>query len=513
MSIFSNRFKYVSCRVWDATAADFTFPEIGDPEYRVQSIINRPNVGIAFSGGGTRSAAATLGQIRGLHHLGLLSSVRYVSCVSGGSWTAVPFTYLPEAWPDATFLGQVIPPDELSPDVLKKTDKNSFAHCIAHSVLLDDFVKNALRFAGDETYSRALGDIFLKAFDIDSLKRFFSCTDHTVSNIKENNPDIRDTDFYTVNSARPFLIVNGIILRTSNKPPAPTRIHFEATPLYTGVKTLHENAGSGGQDIGGGYVEPFGFDSDEPDHISGDLIAKVRLGASRHRYTLSDVIGVSGAAPAEVLAKIGLDWVGFPELKYWSPVQKENLRAKEYEFGDGGILENLGVMPLLMRKTLKIILFVNTKANLTGINKGQINDSIPPLFGMTPDFQTNHVFPKNKYEPLVRGLLKAKESGKTVMFQDRYPVLKNTFYGIDEGWETEILWVYNERVPEWEQELPKSTRKMIGHGSLGNFPHYRTFFQNPPAVIDLSAKQVAFLANLSCWNVIANRTSFEQMTS
>ncbi|MCP4575380.1 MAG: hypothetical protein GY846_03725, partial [Deltaproteobacteria bacterium] len=215
----------------------------------------------------------------------------------------------------------------------------------------------------------------------------------------------------------------------------PRRIHFETTPLYAGTKKLHEKAGSKERDIGGGYIESFGFDSDEPEEVSSDLVATVRLGASRHRYTLSDVIGTSGAAPAEVLAKIGLDWVGFPEFRYWSPARWDDRSAREYEFGDGGILENLGLMPLLMRKVKKIILFVNTKAKLIGSEKGQINDSIPPLFGQTPGFKDNHVFPQDTYETLVQGLLEAKAEGRTVMFKGTFPILDNEFYDIKGGWE------------------------------------------------------------------------------
>src|SRR3954465_7942145 len=49
--------------------------------------------GIAFSGGGTRSAAAVLGQLRALHELKWLESVRYMSAASGGAWGAVPYAF------------------------------------------------------------------------------------------------------------------------------------------------------------------------------------------------------------------------------------------------------------------------------------------------------------------------------------------------------------------------------------------------------------------------------------
>lgn len=512
MSLFGNRTKYVFCKVWNATHNGIQFPEKSDPDLKVDELDQRPNVGVAFSGGGTRSAAATLGQLRGLYELGLLSKIRYISCVSGGSWACVPFTYLPEEWTDETFLGQFISPQDLTADALENTDHNSFAHMIANSVILDDFLKNAARFAGDETYSRALGDTFLNEFGIDSLKRFFSLDEKSVSAILKNNGHLNSDDFYQVREGRPFLIAGSTLLRSNNDPPLPQKIHFESTPLYVGAPVLHKKAGSNGLDLGGGYIEPFGFDSDEPaDPPNQNQIAKVRLGTSRHRYTLSDVIGASGAAPAETLDKIGLDWLGFPEFKHWSVPAPHKSRAREYNFGDGGHLENLGIMPLLMRKVDKMVVFVNTKAKLKGGLKGEINDSIPPLFGQTPNFKLNHVFPKAKYQKLVDGLIQTKASGRTVMYADTYRVREAKHYGVDGGWDVQVLWVYNERVGDWEKELPAKIRKWIGVGSLGNFPNYKTFFQNPPAVIDLSAKQVNLLANLSCWNVIQNKDLIKSM--
>jgi hypothetical protein len=394
-------------------------------------------------------------------------------------------------------------------DYLQNTDRNSLAHIIANSVIIDDFLKQALRFAGDETYSRAIGEVFLRPFGIDSLERLFTLNDNSISSILNRNSNMAANDFYTVRPGRPYLIVGSTILRTDNKPPLPDKIHFESTPVYVGARVRHNGAGSNGRPIGGGYIEPFGFDSDEPENSPDQhQIVTVRLGTTRHRYTLSDVIGASGAAPAEVLAKLKLDWLGFPEFKYWPMEMAEQTRAKEYSFGDGGLLENLGVMPLLMRKVERIILFVNTQAKLKGGAKNQINDSIPPLFGQTPDFMTNHVFPSNQYDALVNGLLTAKSKKESVMFRDQYEVKKNTHYGIKGGWTVDVLWVYNERVESWENDLPVKIRRLIGVGSLGNFPHYRTFFQNPPAVIDLSAKQVSMLAHLSCWNILNNPAEF-----
>ncbi|MCP4300045.1 MAG: hypothetical protein GY783_05640, partial [Gammaproteobacteria bacterium] len=75
---------------------------------------DRASFGIAFTGGGTRSASATLGELRALNDLGWLDRARYISSNSGGSWVTVPYTYLPQAIGDDRFLGEPIPPSQLS---------------------------------------------------------------------------------------------------------------------------------------------------------------------------------------------------------------------------------------------------------------------------------------------------------------------------------------------------------------------------------------------------------------
>ena len=53
----------------------------------------KQNTGVCFSGGGTRSMAATIGQLRGLNALKMISNIDYISCVSGGSWASGVYTY------------------------------------------------------------------------------------------------------------------------------------------------------------------------------------------------------------------------------------------------------------------------------------------------------------------------------------------------------------------------------------------------------------------------------------
>ena len=463
------------------------------------------------------------GSFSALDKLDLLKNVRYISSVSGGSWACVPYTYLPANRADDTFLGSLTEPSKITLDDLKQTNKGSYAHTVANSVIVDDFFKNVGRLAGDESWSRAIGDVFLNDFGIHSLKRFFSLDQKSVSEILNHNPKMREDDFYRVHPGRPYLIVGSTLLRVDNDDPAKQKIHFETTPLYAGAHVFHEGIGSGGRDIGGGYIEPFGFDSDEPEDPAQNGVFKVRLGGKRHRYTLSDVAGTSGSAPSEFLSRRNLSFLGFPEFRHWPVVDPRRKSAKEYDFGDGGLLENLGIMPLLMRKVARIVVFVNTNDALEFDQQGdvkKINDSIPPLFNKPNSkekddkkfFSLNAVFDESKYDDLVNGLRLAHEAEQTVMFQDTYGVKANSHYGIEGGWEVEVLWVYNERVKEWEKELPVEVKNRIGN-ELSNFPHYKTVFQNKPKVIDLKPEEVNLLAHLSSWNIKQNEATFQEMLS
>ena len=69
------------------------------------------NVGLCLSGGGTRACCAGMGQLRALASLqangkSLLSQIKALSTVSGGSWLGVPYQYMPASGPaDSVYLG------------------------------------------------------------------------------------------------------------------------------------------------------------------------------------------------------------------------------------------------------------------------------------------------------------------------------------------------------------------------------------------------------------------------
>jgi hypothetical protein len=494
----------VKCKVYDSTRKDFEFPEL-----KINELLEKNDVAIAFSGGGTRSASLTMGQLRALNDIGVLDKVRYLSAVSGGSWGSFPFMFLPVDCSDSDYLGKYLPPSEIEIGKLENVKQGSLSYSISHADILEYVIKEI--GAGDERYARIIGDIFLKPCSLNDNEKFVSYNQNSLNSILERNPDLDAENFYLMNpkANRPFPIAGGIIIRPDRK-----RIPFEMTPLYVGINQKYNKKEYDSRfDIGGGYVETLGFDSDAPISVTGDEV-RVNLRNERHRFALSDIIGTSGAAPAEYAERYKLEMLGFPEFKYWSPA--DPIKENEFDYGDGGILENLGIMPLLKRKVKKIIIFANGSTPLQQLPSGEIeiSSSIPALFHPIPNqygskhFDENVVFAnqEEKYNELVQSLYLKKAEGKPAIFQGSYQVTPQKHHGIFETYQVEILWIYNDIVRDWINLLQKPIQKNLKEGKFGkHFPHFKTFMENPPYLIKLHPEQANLASQLASWNVITNK--------
>ena len=477
----------------------FHFPEWEDE--RVRS--TRKN-GLAFSGGGNRSAPLTAGYLRVLKDLGVIDKVGYISSVSGGSWAAVPFTYLDPTISDNQFLGAFIPPSDLRWSDLATPSQKRFTDAVADSVVIDDLLGTL--FSGDERFAKIINSIYLEPFLLGDRHKFFSYDTDTVREILNRNPELSVFDFYKVRTGRPYLIANGILSRSN--PLQVNRYPFEMTPLYSGIPTHFPGEGSLGRfDIGGGYVESFAFDSDSPDDQK-DRTGRVhvRIKKKQNIFSLSDVIATSGAAPAEHLDRFGVE-LGFPEFNYWSPVEID--KAKEYDFADGGLLDNSGILSLLRRGVNRIIAFVNGSARLE--HAKDVSDMIEPLFQECPNYLGMSRFDKNivlsqpsknsqeLYDDLIREMFHLKNDGKPVVVEREYITLHNPHHGIAAGQSVSICWVYNAFVSEWYESLRDSRVKTYVEQQQRkkHFPNYSTVLANPPKLIDMDLEQANALAQLA----------------
>ncbi|WP_282086688.1 patatin-like phospholipase family protein [Aquimarina algiphila] len=360
------------------TSSRFNFPELDESE-----IINRPNVGLAFSGGGTRSASLSLGYLQAIHKMKLQSKIRYTGSISGGSWAIVPYTYLPKGFNDTHFLGAYTAPEQMTARRLDTINSRSemFAHCIANSRLNHRLLSQYSKvFDGadvDETFSNIVGDVFLKKFRLNN-NRHITWKDRDITKLTRRNNHLNQHDFYTVEKSRPYMCVNGAMnqdyTKITNEGILPvvkdnhfTWEHVDFTPKYSGIH--RRKRGSFNFNIGGGYLENIGWDTyrNPIDGRPNDQWVETNIENDHRRLSLKDIMGVSGSAPgylshlvnhysSNILSALQI----FPKFKTWPVSPFDPALTVDRAYGDGGYTDNYGIIPLLKRRVRSIVVFINT---------------------------------------------------------------------------------------------------------------------------------------------------------
>jgi hypothetical protein len=248
------------------------------------------------------------------------------------------------------------------------------------------------------------------------------------------------------------------------------------------------------------------------------------------RFSLSDITGTSSSAFVGPL--IQFFYAHYPWLEdidpvysYWPVMASGQTPAQQYFIGDGGNLENTGIMALLRRKMPRIIAFVHALTPLswdTVANQVVVDSQLPPLFGLQPKvpgqpyipypnppapvppssapYRYNQVFDTQAFYGLIDQLWKAHQAGgSAICKQTALTVHDNAHFGIQGAGPVDVLWVYTNPVTAWRNQLSDTVRLGMDFEPLlyGSFPNYDTFLQ-----LRLNAWQVNLLAHLSCWNVI-----------
>lgn len=551
----------VGCRTkatvlaWDSAKNPSEFPE---------ATLDLPKTGVCFSGGGTRAMNCAIGQMKGLQKLGLWDDVGYISAVSGGSWASTIFTYYNKgAASDKELLGTIIHPKDLTMEKLKHMPKGFMGEVIPNSLFDDlfkrlgtDLISEGILQKMDFIWIDGVGHTYLKPFGLYNPEhpKYFTLNNETRDDIISRNPKLKPSDFITVHHRegdikRPFLVVNSSLLAPSKDLPIrnPENLSvFNYTPLYIGSNNpLHVEdkelifGNKVTYHAGGGFVEPFGFGSDllrsQNRQLKSGMANPLRVKLARKRFEAVDATGTSSAAfgaivSSNILLQLSSDvLLGYslnhliPEEEYW-PISKEGViqNAEKYRFTDGGNLENYGLITLLQRGVKKIVVFINTNTPIT-INldpsencpplANQIDSDLFPLFGYKYGNQIhNKVFAKDDFNLVYDGLSTAKKEGRSVMTKTNLTTVKNDWWGIPKGHQVEILWVYNETVPEWQNQLPDPVKHEICLGPKGkfvDFPLYKLIGENGITKgISLTKPQVNLLYQLSAWNVYSNKDMF-----
>jgi hypothetical protein len=461
----------------------------------------------------------------------------------------------------------------------------------------DDWVSALKQIPWERLWGAAIGLTCFKPFGLYTLvnpfdpsslraQPLFSLDAATVADIKQRNstsPAIANASFDTVRSAaggdrRPYLVISSCVLGPSSLAPFTTErpIAFEYTPLYAGSAYSPNGAAvtyGPGVDllIGSGFVEPFAFGgTSSPDAppapctpAAADALC-VNLAPPEAPFTIADASGTSSAAFAaaveenpQVLVdhmhlrlgqKLLLDALIelldsdqaqvhlAPRASYWPVTTSAGAPDTLLTFGDGGNLENYGLIALLRRKVTQIVVFINTGTPLnadydpaTPPGETDIDYNLTTLFGYTgrtaPPTLQNQVFPQSEFAALVTALQSAKRNEGPVMAKCVHTLAANTWWGVEAGGTVTILWVYNDRVPAWESLLPSTTfldpdlgettlaaaiaagNATTPAGPVEHFPNYLTVEQNELTLDALTPLQVNLLAELSCWNVVNDESA------
>jgi hypothetical protein len=490
--------------------------------------------GVCFSGGGSRALTAALGALRGLTALGLMEKVSFISSVSGGTWAAAAYTYLPATISDDDFLGPVVEPAAITASGLKSLPPNNLGLVPGRLGFTDLFatiteLKVEHDYPDDYLWQGIIGKYMLEPFGLwnQNFKggypsQYYSGT--SADAVIARNPELSAAQFYLIERPRPTLIMNGSMYSNSTTDKSQL-LPFESTPASVGVRMPFTGEGPGGRDIGGGTIENFGMGSTwQLDQPVNPPEAQASVSIPARPFSLSDMVSISSAAFAQVIEKlhdlIGLD----PQYLYWPVAGRENPKnaAYSYTFADGGLLENTGVASMLSRQVPNVIAFVNSETPLS-MSDGEIvvDSQIPLLFGVQPspksllhkepkredvpnqDLTFVQVFPESSYQALAQGLWNANSAGGPAMFVQTLQTVANPNFGVP-VYTVNVLWVYNTAVQNWFNLLQPDVQSVVKETK--DFPNYNTIWQ-----LELNPTEVNLLADLSCWNVMSNAAMVKGM--
>ena len=300
----------------------------------------------------------------------------------------------------------------------------------------------------------------------------------------------------------------------------PLWIHANAIPLNDMVVVAENHAppNVAREDVA------FALGSATPVAIS-DGFAQVSLPG--RPWQLHDASGTSSAWFSGIAAQLApaLTEGISPRVSLWSSAPTSTKTT--YDLGDGGVLENFGLLSLLRRKVRNIIVCANTGVPLNmdfspteRVPTGTDLDAyLPPLFGFKLDSAgvftgRTQVFRPDGFVKMVKALQAAKASGGPVVAVTELPVVDNDSWGIEGGWTVRIAWIYLDRSADFEAALGADVREELarGHdarvpppmrGKLRAFPNVATANHNGPDLTQLTSEQARLLADHACWTVQA----------
>lgn len=519
---------HININVWMSHQQDYLFPEM--------SLANPPaKTAICFSGGGTRAMSATMGQLRAMTKIGTLKGAGYISCVSGGSWASTIYTYYQSgAANDEELLGPITEPAEITLDHIQHGLTSSQ---LAYGASKDFWAtlkglleKSVLGHeSGHRVWIDAVGETFLQPFGLyqkGQPQAIYTLNNDTENDIKSRNKYssfVNNAHFIQAHKSRPFLVVNSCIIWPYGLW-GEYEASFEYTPLAVGNPLLQKFEGDfSSQWVGGGFIENFAYGCSSPGTAlrgKGKGEYNVNVTSPQTVFGVNDATGTSSAAfsadAAEFLTK-----ALSPYMNYWPVTPQGNTSSDTQQdnqyFGDGGSLDNFGLINMVRRGIKAALVFINTSTVLQPGYTGQswptgkpeeVDSDFAKLFGYEPQEATynNKIFTRQDFIDIVSDFQQARTNGGPIYSARHLTVQKNDWWGIQGGQNIYVVFVYLGRCKKWEEQLDPEVAKWMnigGKGQFDDFPNYKTVGQNWSGfdfrLVQLTSAQITALADLTCW--------------
>lgn len=529
-----NTFKDIRSQIWiNKQPKNIIFPEL-IPYNGLNRKYNPEGVSLAFSAGGRRSYAGSIGFIRGLYKIRVNGSnafenSQFVSSVSGSSWLLGAYLFANKNIDSSQLLGQNIPPQNISMDTLKTinfdTNDNYY---LGRRLLYTDiskYVQDGYNkgLHAEYIWYYACGQVFLKPYGLDNK---IISIDETHANYIHNITGITPI---TPNEKLPFWISNCALLNVKNGTIRGTTI-FQATPIYAGIPNVIYNKDT-----------PFGFDGTSDDACVGgffqntysvgsinpninynnekDTGITVNLQIPLYQqtlFTLDSVIGISGSSQASKFSYIAKNVI--PTFNLWAPVTNTTTPVP---LGDGADCDRNGITSLLSRNVKHIISIINCDndidANATAETYSDFCAlNILNLFGLNNDdlckdtkhylyeSNANQVFQKSDWPAFAQQFLDTRATGGPVFSRSKLLVLPNYLLGVTGGYYVDLLVIVVQTSSIYNNLLPKSITDTFSNlsGPFPNFPNYPMIDKTFNLLISLKKHQINLLSSYVEWCVL-----------
>ncbi|GIL48214.1 hypothetical protein Vafri_4897 [Volvox africanus] len=460
-------------------------PEVDDPQFLVPGLSAKAPVAVCISGGGFRATALALGWLRGLHHMGLLDKVRYLSTISGSSWMGAALCFQKDAAAVKDFLGTYLPPEQCTPEALQNVGVTgkSYAKAVAdaqplcriiqgwitsnwkeQAQILTGQIKPPHEVAG--IWTSAIAHAFLEPFGLHDVNTSTVRVPGTkiATEVADRAAKVgRAGNIYDANvKDLPFLIIGQAVIL----PKADIKFYpFEWTPLYGGCPVPYKDVTP---KLGAGWVETLGLNAElvtkQDDTATGETKVEVRpMGPA----SLGEATGISSAYHSTKFVDFIPDimdnfqsLLGFHKAQYFD---MQDWNTQDVLLTDGGAYDLYGIYPALRRRVPNIMVFNCNGLSFKTMADFSSDKDLPGLFGCCSDEENKQrqVFQSAGFDKLFNAIQKKMKAGEAPIHVEQYQVLANDHLDIKGGWEVRIMWIMNERMKKWETQLPDATRSMI----------------------------------------------------